>query len=246
MKKTLLFAAIAALGIMPTNAPAHAFTDGEKAELHNIIKDYIDNNPEAIIESLNNAQRKKYEEERKKAQKDIKKYLPELQRDAADPVMGNPEGKITIVEFFDYNCGYCKRVFPSIMQLIKEDNDVRVVFKEKPSLGQTSFFASKAALAAKKQGKYFEMHKALMNSKGRISEAKVMKIAQDIGLDTDKLSKDLDSAEINEVIKKNAQLGGKIGVRGVPAIIIEEQYFPGAMPLEAMKEEIAKIRAARK
>ncbi|MCP4394792.1 MAG: DsbA family protein [Alphaproteobacteria bacterium] len=245
MKKSLLFATIAAVGIMASSNPATAFTDAEETELNSIIKNYISNNPDVIIDSLNQSRMKEMAAARKKAQKDIKKYKTELHADLSDPVIGNPNGDITLIEFFDYNCGYCKSVLPSIKKLIEQDKNIRIVFKEKPSLGATSFFATKAAIASIKQGKYFKFHQALMGAKGRLSEAKVMKIAQDIGLDTEKLSKDLNDPSVNKMIEKNQKLASKLGMRGVPAIIIEDQYFPGAMPLDAMVKEIKKIRDAR-
>lgn len=266
MKKSLLLVAITALLVSiaslvitmqkddaPASSPTEtnlaktaSFSDGQKAAIHQLISDYIAENPDAIIDSLQAARMKEMEAQRKKAQKDIKKMKPELHGDNDSPFLGNPKGDITIVEFFDYNCGYCKSVFPSLLKLTEKDKGVKIIFRDKPSLGKPSFFAAKAALAAHKQGKYFEMHKALMESKGRINEAKVMKIAQDLKLNTNKLSKDLDAKEVNEMISKNQKLARKLGLRGVPAILIEDQYYPGAMPLEKMQEQIKEIRAKRK
>lgn len=262
MKKSLLLVAITALlvsiaslvmtiqkGNVSTTTETTmttSFSDGQKAEINQLVASYIAENPDAIINSLQAARTKEMEAQRQKAQADIIKLKPELHADDGFPFLGNPKGDITIVEFFDYNCGYCKSVFPSIVKLTEEDKGVKVIFRDKPSLGNPSVFAAKAALAAHKQGKYFEMHKALMESKGRISEASVMKVAQDLKLDTDKLSKDLDAKEVNDMISKNQDLANKLGLRGVPAILIEDQYYPGAMPLEKMQEQIAEIRANRK
>ena len=143
-------------------------------------------------------------------------------------VAGNPEGDITVVEFFDYNCGYCKRGMPEISKLIEKDNRVRVVFMELPILSKGSDEAAHAALAAKRQGKYWEFHQELLTVKGLANEASSLKIAQQLGLDIEKFKADMKSKDVADEIEQMKALAKKMGISGTPHFLVGDKSIPGA------------------
>jgi protein-disulfide isomerase len=157
-------------------------------------------------------------------------------------VAGNPKGDVTVVEFFDYRCGYCKRVTPVLKELMAGDPNLRVVFKELPILSPESNLAAKAALAAEAQGKYLPFHEALMASDSSLSMPDILQLATALKLDTAKLQADMNKPEIQAAIQKNHALAQAVGITGTPAFIIGPELVPGAIELPALKELIAKAR----
>jgi protein-disulfide isomerase len=149
---------------------------------------------------------------------------------------------VTFVEFFDYNCGYCKSMFPSMMDTIKQDGKIRVIMKEFPILGPPSLTASRVALAARKQGKYSETHLALLGHKGALSDESVMQIAKDVGLDLKKLQDDMKSPEITVILGKNHDLADALGIDGTPALVIGDTLVDGAVGQGRLGELIAAAR----
>ena len=143
--------------------------------------------------------------------------------------LGNKNGKDIIIEFFDYNCGYCKRSFPEIMQLVSENKDIKVILKELPVLGESSILASKASIASQKQDKYFEFHQELINFSGLISLLDIKKISKELGINYEQLQKDMNSDETILLINESYRLADLIGVRGTPAFIINNNLIPGAV-----------------
>ncbi len=219
----------------------------QKKDVEDVVRELLlKKEPDLVIKAAQEMQRRTEKEDSAKAQTAIAKNSKDLLHDPASPVAGNKKGDVTIVEFFDYTCGYCKVVQKSIKKLLKSDKKLRLVLKEYPILGPTSMNTSKAALASAKQGKYLKFHEALMQSKGRLTEKNVFSIAKDIGLDVDKLKKDMESEEISDALEANRNLAHKIGARGTPSFIIGEKLYPGALPVAQMKELIAKKRKALK
>jgi len=159
------------------------------------------------------------------------------------PVLGNPEGDVTLVEFFDYNCGFCRRAKPEVDGVIAADANVRVVLREFPILGEESVFAARAALAAREQGLYEEFHNALMGHPSRLSEALVMTVAMDVGLDADKLMADMESEAVNAHIEKSMALAERLNITGTPAFVIGEQIRPGLVAQNDLIEIIEAERA---
>ena len=155
---------------------------------------------------------------------------------------GNPEGDVTVVEFFDYQCPYCKLVEPAVEDLIKGDSKLRIVYKEFPILGPVSTYASRVALAAMKQGKYVEFHTAMMAAKGKITEDIVMKIAADAGLDLAKVKIDMNAPEIEKTIQHSYELADALGINGTPAFIIGDALLPGAADLATLKKAVTETR----
>src|SRR5690606_10376913 len=179
--------------------------------------------------------------ERKQAVRD---NADRLFRSELDHVAGNPDGSITMVEFFDYNCGFCKRSVSDVVSLIDTDPDLRVVLKEFPILGPNSVFASRAAIAARKQGKYWEFHLAMMRARGTNDPAQVMRIAEEVGLDTDQLEADMNAPEVDQTIEQSFALANAMGIQGTPAFIIDDHLIAGALGLDALRTQIEDVRAS--
>ncbi len=173
---------------------------------------------------------------------DIVARQDELLNDPASPVGGNPDGDVTLVEFFDYQCPYCKTIFPSIQALLAEDRNLRYVFKEFPILGRASVFAARAALAARRQGKYLEFHMAVMSAKGKLTEARVMRLAKTAGLDVDRLRRDMADGTVDAMIRRNLELADGLGIFSTPVFIIGDTQIPGAVEIDTLKVLIARAR----
>ena len=169
-----------------------------------------------------------------------------LERDPNAPVLGNVDGDVTIVEFFDYNCPYCKRVKLEIQALMAADPDIRLVYREWPILGEGSVFAARAALAARNQGKYEEFHWAMMGLQGRAEEASILNAAAEIGLDVDKLRADMDAPEINEHIQTSMELAAALGFNGTPSFVIGEALVPGFIKTVQFEGYVEGAREAEK
>ena len=185
----------------------------------------------------------KYSADEQKQGDAIAKYHKQIFDDSNSYVAGNPNGDVTIVEFFDYNCGFCKRTFAPLMNTLKEDGNIRLILKEFPILGPTSVTATRATMAAKKQGKYFELHRALYLHKGSLDEASILDLARAIGIDTAKLSRDMNDPEIQKTIDRDEKLASALGITGTPTFIIGGTPHAGALTEAELK---AAIKAARK
>ena len=155
--------------------------------------------------------------------------------------LGNPKGEKVIVEFFDYNCGYCKRNFSELMELILEDKEIKIILKEFPILGESSLLASKAAIASKKQGKYFEMHQKLLSQKSRIDLVKIKEVANEIGINVGMLIQDMEKESNLKIIKENQILAEKIGVNGTPTFIIGQEVIPGSIGKQVIIDSLANL-----
>lgn len=223
------------------SGPAFAQQMDEES-LRALILQTIRDNPEVIMEALETLQEREAEAQAAAAAAALTAQMGALQNDPNAPVLGNPDGDITVVEFFDYNCGYCRRVFPNVKALMDEDTNIRVVMREWPILGEESVFAARASLASRKQGKYEEFHNALMGSNGRASQAVVLSIADDLGMDIDQLRADMDSPEVDAHIETSRQLTQALGLNGTPAFVFEDQLVPGAIELNQMQQIVDELR----
>lgn len=166
----------------------------------------------------------------------------ELYHSPDDLVLGNPMGKVTVVEFFDYNCGYCRKALPEVAKLIQSDNDVRVVIKEFPVLGQGSLFAAKAALASAQQGKYAAFHSALNAARVTKNETSVLQVAEGVGIDVNKLKADMENPTIHNVIQANLTLAKFLSIDGTPAFVFDDVVVNGFASFDTLSEHIAAIR----
>ena len=229
-----------------SKAPVKALTPAEKLAIEEIVRKYILENPEVVIKSIQTLRQRQETQARNQARSNLVKYHNELFRDPATPVGGNPKGDVTIIEFFDYRCGFCKRVFPDIIKVLNEDRNIRYVFKEFPILGPESVFAAKVALAAwlVDDGKYQSFHSALMKTKGALPESRVLRIAADKGFDVKALKKAMGDGRIDGMIEKNFALAKALDINGTPAFIIGDQVVRGAINLASLKELISKARGS--
>jgi protein-disulfide isomerase len=174
----------------------------------------------------------------------IKDHAAELYRPAASPVVGNLKGDVPVIEFFDYNCGYCKKALSEVSQLIDKDKKVRVILKEFPILAKGSEEASRVALAAKMQGKYWEFHRAMLESQGQANEASSLRIAEKLGLDMARLKKDMASPEVKKEIEDTRLLANQMGIQGTPHFIVGDRIIAGAPEnlTELLGKYVAEVR----
>ena len=216
--------------------PASAELDsGERAEVRAIIQQYLVENPELIREVLTNlAQREQRAE--------LDRALAVARQDEEDGLLGNPDGDVTIYEFSDYNCGYCKRVFNDLRQVLSEDPNVELRVKEFPILSDSSVVAARAGLAAQRQGKFETFHIAMMQSVGGISERTIQDAAKLAGLDMKQFAKDRVDGAIDARLSVNTALARQLKITGTPALIIGDVVVPGAVSAAQIKELVAVAR----
>lgn len=238
MKKIITVAAL--LAAMTAPATAQTFNKAQEKQIQEIAGKYLKEHPEVIIEALQNYQAKMEEEQMKANQEALKANRKEIE--GGDMYLGNPMGKIVIVEFFDYNCGYCKSMFETLLKKVEGDKSIKLVLKELPSLGQDSADAAKVAIAAGKQKKYKEFHSAAMRLKKSLNKESALKIAKDLKLDMTKLEKDMNSGDTQSVIDRNRKLAEAIDGRAVPTFVIGDQIIPGAFDEQRLDEYIKKAK----
>ena len=240
--------ALAFATLLSINLAAPSFADSfsaeQKTDMEKIIRDYLMEHPEILRDMAN-----KLDFDDKKREADarvgtLKNKAGEIFRDAADPVVGNPKGDVTMVEFFDYNCGWCKKGVLELKALLEKDKNVRVVMKEFPIFGADSEYAARAALASVKQGKYWEYHLALFASESKVTAEVADQIAAQIGLDVARLKLDMQDPEIAASLQRTQVLAQTMLITGTPAFIIDEQVFPGYTQLDGLEASLATVRAS--
>lgn len=245
MKRFAFPLMMAAAALLPSAARAELSAD-QKKEIEALVHEYILENGAVLIESVNKFQAKQEEETNKQSTVKAKELQENLKKNKDVAFAGNPDGDVTVVEFFDYNCGYCKKAFEEILQLLKDDKNVKIVLYDMPILGPNSLETSKWSLASKKQGKFFEYHTALMNHQGGKDEDTLKRLAKEAGLDVDKLVKDKDDPTIEAEIREHLQIAQELGVQGTPGFLINDKVFRGYIPYDAIKSTIAAEREAAK
>lgn len=228
------------LGFAPiTPAQAEDFTEEQIKEL--VLKTILEN-PEVIRSALILMQEQEAANEAAAAVETLASQRQMLEQDPNAPILGNPDGDVTVVEFFDYNCPYCKKAGEVVEELIANDPNVRVVLREWPILSEGSVFAARAALASRKQGKYTEFHWAMMEQRGRLNEKSVLKIAKKVGLDLDRLKDDMNAAEVDEHIQTTHALAQSLGFGGTPSFVIGDALAPGMIEMPTMIEMVEASR----
>jgi protein-disulfide isomerase len=226
-------------------SPAAASEPADQAALGKTIRTYLLANPEVLVEAMQELERKQDNQRDATAQKVIQEKQAELFRDADSPLGGNANGDVVIVEFNDYQCPYCKRTHQAMKSVVGADGKVKVIYKDLPILGDASKVAALAALASVKQGKHQPLHNALMEYSGRLDRAKILDIAQSVGLDRAQLEKDMEDPKLKEIIERNLELATALGIRGTPAFVIGKQFVPGAIDAAALKQLIAEARKSQ-
>lgn len=244
---TLAIAGLIALTPEPVSAQAVSPTsDADKAAIEKIVRDYILQNPEIITEAVQILQSRKKQAETAADRQLLAANRAALLDNSASPVGGNPKGDVTVVEFFDYRCGVCKRIHPIIDQLVKSDPQIRRVYKEWPILGPNSVLASRAAIASRKQGKYLSFHKVMMEANSAFGESAIMAMAESVGIDTARLRRDMRSAETDTVLRDNYALADRLKLNGTPSFVIGDTLLRGGRDLESLKAIVAEARAGKK
>jgi protein-disulfide isomerase len=238
--------------LMATLAPAGAGADDSKplsqSDVEAIVKKVIQDNPDLIFQTLYDYQQKTAADRMSRATQNLVKQQDKINHDPHSPSIGNPNGDVTLVEFFDYHCGYCKRFFPEIPKLLQDDKNVRIVFKEFPILSADSAVAARAALAVYSidPKKYFDYHIELMNSNGKFTEDMLTDAAKHIGIDPDAFKKAFDNPDILKYIENNKKLADAIGVEATPAIVIGTELLPGAVPYDDLVAKVQEVRDSQK
>ena len=223
---------------------AKAFTPAQRKAIEFIIKDYLVANPDVFLEIQQALETKMEKLQSEKLKVAITENAAEIFRKSDAALAGNEKGDVTVVEFFDYNCGYCKRSFPSMTKLIASDPKLKVVFKELPILSKGSEEASRVALAARIQGKYWEAHRAIFEIKGPIGEASALKAVEKLGLDMAKLKADMAGPVVTAELAKTKELAAKMGINGTPHFLVGDYSIPGAPEnlIELINNHVAELR----
>jgi protein-disulfide isomerase len=238
-----ILSAIIVLAILPRVVAAEDKAPKTKADLEQVIHDYLLKHPEVVIEAVKKYQENQQIDEKKKAEQGIVSHQGQLLSDAASPASGAEAsaGAVTVVEFFDYRCGYCKKMAPNIAKYVNGAK-IRLVYKEFPILGPDSTIAAKAALAARKQGDYLKFHQDLMGLQGAITMPVIEKMAAAHNLDVAKLKADMENPEIQAQLSVNQGLATAIGVNATPSFVIGNQLFTGAMDDQEFQAAIVKAQ----
>lgn len=237
--KTLLASTVMLL--LPLSVFAQELNEDRIKEL---VLEAIRENPEIVLEAVQIIEERQQADQAVAAEQVLSAERAALEQDPNAPVLGNPDGDVTVVEFFDYNCPYCRRVKPHMEALLAADPNVRVVYREWPILGEGSVFAARAALASRQQGKYEEFHWAMMEIKGRAEEATVIRVAEQVGLDIEQLRRDMDGPEIAEHIETSMRLSRALGFNGTPSFVIGDSLAPGLIEADQMIELVKQARAS--
>lgn len=211
--------------------------------IRNVVRQYLLENPEVLIEALQVYRERQQQAEQARVRQTLAERQEELARDPDTPVMGNPEGDVVVVEFFDYRCPYCIRVASPLRQTVEADGNVRLVMKEYPILGPESVTAARMALAAARQDKYEEIHTAFMAASGELDEARAFALAEDVGLDMERLRRDMQAPEIDRMLERNAALAQALQINGTPAFVIGDELIRGAIDMATFRQIIGRVRA---
>ena len=242
--RPLVLAAALALTALP--AAAQDFSAAQRGEIEKIIKEYLIRHPEVLQEAMAELEKKQQLAETEKARSAIKNHSDALFNSPRQVVLGNPQGDVTFVEFFDYNCGYCKRALTDMVEIMGKDPKLKVVLKEFPVLGPGSVEAAQVAVAVRMQDKtgkkYLEFHQKLLGGRGQVDKAKALAAAKEIGLDMARLDKDLKSDEIGKTLEESMKLAEALGLNGTPSYVIGNDVVIGAVGQAALSQ---KIQAAR-
>jgi protein-disulfide isomerase len=223
------------------SAQAAGLSPAQVEAVRGIIKDYLINNPEILVEvsrELESRQQVKQADDHKRL---IVEHKAKIFSSPGDFVLGNPKGDITVVEFFDYNCGWCKRAVDDVVKLTEADPRVRVVMKEFPIFGEHSTYAAKAAMASIKQGKYWDFHMALMREK-QVTKDNVMAIAQRVGLDVAKLKADMEDPAFDAALKDTHNIAEALAIQGTPGFIVDAKVNVGYVPVDGLKQMVGEAR----
>jgi protein-disulfide isomerase len=241
-------AALLAVAV-PQASRADEFSANQRGEVERIVREYLIVHPEVIQEAMAELEKKQSAADAEKHKATIKQYSQSIFGSPRQVVLGNPDGNVTFVEFFDYNCGYCKRAMDDMLTLMKDDPKLKVVLKEFPVLGPGSVEAAQVAVAVRMQDKtgkkYLEFHQKLLGGRGQADRARALAVAKDIGLDMGRLEKDLISPEVKATLQESFKLAEALGLNGTPSYVIGDNVVVGAVGLDALREKVNSSRCGK-
>lgn len=246
-----LATALLALAIVgaPAVASAQKFSDEQRSQIESIIKEYLVSHPEVLEEASEELGKRQAAAQAEKHQQAIKDNADIIYNSPRGVTVGNKNGDVTMVEFFDYNCGYCKRAMTDMMELMKDDPNLKVVLKEFPVLGPPSVEAAQVAIAVRMQDptgkKYLDFHQKLLGGRGQADKARALAAAKDAGLDPAKIEKDMNSPEVRATIEESFKLAESMGMNGTPSYVIGKQVVVGAVGLETLRQKVAQARCGK-
>jgi len=223
-------------------AAAETINAEERGKIEQVIQDYLLANPEFMLDVFERVTRYQKDRESERVRDNLVSFSDELYDDPNSVAVGSPKADVTIVEFFDYRCSYCKRNHPILTAYRDRNSGVKIVYKEYPILGPESVRASRAAIASRQQGKYWEFHNALMSTRGKLTEQRVFKLAAEVGLDVDRLRDDIRSPAVNRIIQDNYRLAKALGVKGTPGFVIGDNVIPGFLSAENLERAVLNAR----
>lgn len=233
----------------PLSAPRAEIAAPQKAEFEALIGAYLKQHPEVIREALTELERRQKEDEDNARQKAISGLSEQIFNSQMQAVVGNPSGKVTLVEFFDYNCGYCRRTLEDISRLTKEDKELRVVLKDFPVLGPGSVEAAQIAIALRAQfkgDKYWEFHQKLLSTRGQVGKAQALSVAKDLGADMNKVTADTSSPAIRANIEEVMKIADGLSLTGTPSFVLGDEVIIGAVGYDELKAKIASMHKCGK
>ena len=237
----LLFAAV------PHNVRAEEFSKAQRSDIERIVHNYLIAHPEVLQEAMAELEKRQTAAETEKHKAAVKAHAKALFSSPDQVVLGNPNGNVTFVEFFDYNCGYCKRAMSDMLTLLKTDPKLKVVLKEFPVLGPGSVEAARVAVAVRMQApkKYLEFHTKLLGGRGHADGARALAVAKEVGLDMARLEKDMKSPEVQKTLQLDFKLAEALGLNGTPSYVIGDNVVVGAIGLKGLQEKINTARCGK-
>lgn len=238
----LVLAAVLAGPAFGQSDPARVFTPGQRAAIVEILREALRTDPTILGDAIAAMRQAEIEADRARSTAAIAANAEALFHDPGDPGFGAARPSVTLVEFTDYRCPYCRRMHPVVAELLASDPGLRVVVKEIPILGPASVTAARAALAAHAQGKFAPFHDALMRLRGEPDETTLLQLAAETGLDPARFQRDMASAEVARRLTANLRLAQALGIQGTPAYVVGETLLPGAVPIDQLREAVARAR----
>ncbi len=247
----LIVAVCAALLIaaVPHSVRAEEFSKAQRSDIERIVHDYLVTHPEVLQEAMTELEKRQTAAQTEKHKAAVKAHAKALFSSPDQVTLGNPNGNVTFVEFFDYNCGYCKRAMSDMLTLLKADPKLKVVLKEFPVLGPGSVEAAKVAVAVRMQDKtskkYLEFHQKLLGGRGHADGARALAVAKEIGMDMARIEKDMKSPEVQKTLQRDYKLAEALGLNGTPSYVIGDNVVVGAIGLQGLKEKINTARCGK-
>jgi len=246
----LLLAAVALLALSPLPAAdARDLTKSQRSQIERIIKEYLLAHPEVIQDAIAELEKRQAAAEAEKHKTTIRNNTAALFNSPWQVVLGNPQGDVTFVEFFDYNCGYCRRALADMMNLMQADSKLKVVLKEFPVLGQSSMEAAQVSIAVHMQDKtgkkYLEFHQKLLSGRGQADRAQALAVAKEIGLDMARLQRDMESDQVRATIEESYKLAAELGINGTPSYVIGSEIVIGAVGFAALQQKVNNARCGK-